>query len=196
MRSDRIAQRRRTKWLAVLAVGLLILLSGGLLWRKATSAHVADVPLIAQRPELPNGCEITAVTMMIQSAGQPVDKMTLARQMPRSSDPNQGYVGQPWDRTGRTIFPPALLPLVQQYLGSSIDMTGTGFAGLARQLKRGHVVVTWNTLHGFPYHALAVTGYDRRYVYYNDCWTNQRTRMAKAQFLANWSGQNQRAISY
>lgn len=72
------------------------------------------MPLIAQRPELPNGCEITAVTMMLQYAGANVDKMQMAREMPRSSDPNYGYIGQPWDGTGITIFPPALMSLVEK----------------------------------------------------------------------------------
>jgi len=54
---------------------------------------ITGVPLIAQRPELPNGCEITAVTMMMQYAGAKVDKMEMAREMPRSSNPNYGYIG-------------------------------------------------------------------------------------------------------
>lgn len=160
------------------------------------SAHISGVPMIPQRPELPNGCEITAVTMMVQSAGKRVDKMTLAREMPRSSNPNYGYIGQPWDGTGITIFPSALTGLVRRYLGTSINMTGMGLDALYYQLDRNHVVVTWNTLHGFPYHALAVTGYDANYIYYNDCWTNQRTKMNKWQFLNNWNTQQRRAISY
>lgn len=60
-----------------------------------TANWISGVPLISQRPELPNGCEITAVTMMLQYAGAKVDKMQLAREMPRSSNPEYGYIGQP-----------------------------------------------------------------------------------------------------
>ena len=157
-----------------------------------------DVPLISQRPELPNGCEITAVTMMINYAGNPVDKMTLAREMPRSSNPNYGYIGNPWDNTGITIFPPALMGLVSKYTPSHTaqDLTGYNFDTIKYQLSIGHPVVTWNTMHGFPYHALTITGYDTERVYYNDCWTNEKTSATISQFVSNWNTQNRRAISY
>ena len=157
---------------------------------------IAGVPLIAQRPELPNGCEITAVTMMLQYAGAKVDKMEMAREMPRSSNPNYGYIGQPWDQTGITIFPPALMNLVEQYAGSAKNLTGQNFDAIKYQINIGHPVVTWNTLYGFPYHALVVTGYDKNYVYYNDCWTDQTLQMGINQFINNWNTQNRRAISY
>lgn len=160
------------------------------------ASWISGVPLIAQRPELPNGCEITAVTMMLQYAGAQVDKMQLAKEMPRSSDPNYGYIGQPWDQTGITIFPNALMNLVEKYAGSAQDLTGADFNAIKYQIDIGHPVVTWNTLHGFPYHALTVTGYDDQYVYYNDCWTNQTTQMGIDQFLQNWDTQNRRALSY
>jgi len=157
---------------------------------------ITGVPLIAQRPELPNGCEITAVTMMMQYAGAKVDKMEMAREMPRSSNPNYGYIGQPWDSTGITIFPPALMNLVEQYTGTAKNLTGQNFDAIKYQINIGHPVVTWNTLYGFPYHALTVTGYDKNYVYYNDCWTDQTLQMGINQFINNWNTQNRRAISY
>lgn len=152
--------------------------------------------MIAQRPELPNGCEITAVTMMLQYAGAKVNKMQMAREMPRSSDPNYGYIGQPWDGTGITIFPPALMNLVEKYAGTAKNLTGQNFNAIKYQINIGHPIVTWNTLYGFPYHALVVTGYDKNYVYYNDCWTNQTLQMGINQFINNWNTQKRRAISY
>lgn len=157
---------------------------------------ITGVPLIAQRPELPNGCEITAVTMMLQYAGAKVDKMQMAREMPRSSDPNYGYIGQPWDQTGITIFPPALMNLVEKYTGTAKNLTGQNFDAIKYQINLGHPVVTWNTLYGFPYHALVVTGYDQNNVYYNDCWTDQTLQMGLNQFINNWNTQKRRAISY
>ena len=160
--------------------------------------QLQSVPLIAQRPELPNGCEITAVTMMLQYAGAHVDKMQLAREMPRSNNPNAGYIGDPWNGTGVTIFPPALMQLVQKYTPNHTakDLTGLGFDALRYQLGLGHPVVTWNTMHGFPYHALVITGYDQHNIYYNDCWTNEKTSWSIDAFIKNWNSQAQRALSY
>lgn len=155
-----------------------------------------NVSMIKQRPELPNGCEITAVTMMVNYAGNPVSKMTLAAEMPRHpSNPNLGYIGNPAGY-GITIFPPALMNLVTKYTGNAKNLTGLGLDALYYQLDQGHPVVTWNTLHGFPYHALTVSGYDANNIYYNDCWTGYKTSMTKSQFLNNWSTQARRAISY
>ncbi|GAF40389.1 secreted SH3 domain protein [Agrilactobacillus composti DSM 18527 = JCM 14202] len=161
------------------------------------TASLTGVPLIAQLPELPNGCEITAVTMMLRYAGADVDKVALAHEMPRSSDPNQGYVGDPWDASGVTIFPPALMGLVQKYAGNAIDMTGMSFDAIRYQIGiRKHPVVAWQTLHGFPYHAVVVTGYTATDVTYLDCWSNSAATVSIADFVSNWQTQNFRAISY
>lgn len=157
---------------------------------------VAGVPMISQMPELPNGCEITAVTMMLQYAGANVNKMQLAYEMTRSSDPNYGYVGQPWDSTGMTIFPSALMNLVEKYAGSAKNLSGQGLDAIKYQISIGHPVVTWHTMHGFLYHALVVTGYDKDYIYYNDCWLDQPMQMRIDQFIYNWNTQNRMAISY
>ena len=162
------------------------------------SVNLTNVPLISQLPELPNGCEITAVTMMLQYSGAHVTKMQMAHSMPFSSNPNYGYIGRPWDSSGITIFPPALMNLVEKNSGTHTakNLTGQGFDAIKYQLNQGHPVVTWHTMHGFPYHALTVTGYDQYNVYYNDCWTNKRTSMTINKFLSNWATQKQRAISY
>jgi len=88
------------------------------------------------------------------------------------------------------------MSLVEQYVGTAKDLTGQNFDAIKYQINLGHPVVTWNTLYGFPYHALTVTGYDKNYVYYNDCWTDQTLQMGINQFIDNWNTQNRRAISY
>ncbi|SMQ84339.1 Uncharacterized protein YvpB [Bacillus sp. OV166] len=158
-----------------------------------------NVPLINQRPELPTGCEITAVTMMLQYKGVRVDKVTLAKKMPRhSSNPNLGYVGNPFTKSGWTIYPPALMGLVKNYAGSAKNLTGASNGTIEKQLVNNKpVVVLVSRMHGFSVHALVLTGFDQSNYYYNDCWTGEKNaKISKAEFNRLWGNQSKRAISY
>jgi uncharacterized protein YvpB len=162
-----------------------------------------DVPIIQQRDlsnpsrDLISGCEITAVTMMLRYAGANVDKVQLAAEMPRSTDPNKGYVGDPYkggSGGGWTIYPPALMDLVKKYAGSAVDLTNKN---LESQLVLLHPVVVWMTMHGFTVHAITLTGFDANNFYYNDPWTGEKNAlMSKNDFYKNWTTQKNRAISY
>ncbi|WP_225361522.1 C39 family peptidase [Limosilactobacillus reuteri] len=59
-----------------------------------------DAEVISQLPELPTGCEITAVTMMLRYAGYDVNKVQLANIMPRSNNGDYGFVGNPFSLSG------------------------------------------------------------------------------------------------
>lgn len=67
------------------------------------SCELAVTPVL-QNPELPTGCEITALTMALNYAGYPVDKLTMADQYLIRSDPylttfGEAFVGSPHDST-------------------------------------------------------------------------------------------------
>ncbi len=156
-----------------------------------------NVPLIAQRPQLPTGCEITATTMMLQYAGANVTKLSLAREMPRSSNPNKGFVGSPYSKSGWWIYPKGLLGLVKRHAGHAVDMTGATFSQLAAKIKMDHPVVVWvSGVDGFVNHAITMTGYSKTRAYYNDPWTNRRTSMALATLQKHRRADKYRALSY
>ncbi len=79
-RSRRRARRGGLFTMAVLLTAVLIVpaiwqgLSGG-----RASAQYRAVEIIYQNPELPNGCEVTSLAMLLTSAGCPADKLTLYR---------------------------------------------------------------------------------------------------------------------
>lgn len=165
---------------------------------KVPKSYRMSVAVISQLPELPAGCEITAVTMMLRYKGASVTKGVLAEEMPRATngDPNTGFVGSPYSKSGMTIYPPALMNLVKKYTGTSVDLTGASTDKLKDYLSSGHPIVIWGTYDGFYYHALLLTGYTENGFYYNDPWTGTKRWMNNEQMLAHWNALDRRALTY
>lgn len=167
---------------------------------KVTGIRLNAAP-IGQRP-LVTGCEIVAATMMINYAGKKVNKHQAAAATPRSSNPNLGFIGNPYSWSGTWIAPSGLARLVQKYLGHYKIMTGASLSTLKKQVFSGHPVVTWvSWVDNFPNHALLLTGYNKSRIYYNDPWTGKKSSMSSSNFWNHyarltWLGGNHRALSY
>ena len=136
---------------------------------------ILDVPSYDQQElGLPTGCEIVSLAMMINYRYS-ADVTTLADQMPRSSDPNEGYRGNPYRSDGYSIFPSALMELLSDYVGNAIDMTGAEVSTLKEQLISGAPVIVWVNGLGFVVHCITLTGFDENGLYYNDPWTGEKS---------------------
>ncbi|MDR1449660.1 MAG: C39 family peptidase, partial [Propionibacteriaceae bacterium] len=72
-----------------------------------------NVPYLSQLPELPTGCEATAIAMLLQYAGLDWSKLDVADALPVSGDPNRGFYGDPHSWNGGVIYPAALLGFFQ-----------------------------------------------------------------------------------
>ncbi|KEK15524.1 C39 family peptidase [Limosilactobacillus reuteri] len=156
-----------------------------------------DAEVISQLPELPTGCEITAVTMMLRYAGYDVNKVQLANIMPRSNNGDYGFVGNPFSPSGWWIFPTGIAPVVDRFVGHHEIMTGASMQRIQDKLKQGHLVVAWvANINGFVNHALALTGYDASRLFYNNPWTGRKESMTYGEFYQHWNADKQRAISY
>ena len=156
-----------------------------------------DAEVIGQNPELPTGCEITAVTMMLRYAGKNVNKIQLAHEMPRSNNGDYGFVGDPFSVTGWWVFPTGVAPVVNNHLGTSKVMTGASWSEIYQQLLKGHLVVAWvANMNGFINHAITLTGYNNGIVYYNNPWTARKEQLSLNQFYTHWNADKQRALSY
>ncbi|WP_420914931.1 C39 family peptidase [Lactiplantibacillus paraxiangfangensis] len=157
------------------------------------------VPLISQLPELPTGCEMTATTMMLQYAGVKIDKMRFAAAIPRSSNPNSGFVGEPTSSmgVGLYVYPQGLLATVRQYLPTAVNLSGMSLPQLKAQLAKRHPVVVWVTgLDGFASHTVTMTGYQTHQLFYNDPWTGRRETISNQDFETIWQQNGRRALSY
>ncbi|CAG7604471.1 hypothetical protein PAESOLCIP111_00702 [Paenibacillus solanacearum] len=121
-----------------------------------------EAPLIYQKPELPSGCELTSLAMLLQYYGVKKSKMELVPEMKKDTtpirynkdgsiaywgNPNTGFVGEiTGSAKGFGIYHTALIDLLQKYVSSAVDLTREPFSKLERQVSEGFPVVAWTTI--------------------------------------------------
>lgn len=124
------------------------------------------VPVLSQKPALPNGCEVTSLAMLLTAAGLPTDKMVLAReqrtdpaqpvfrtgakgdlsQITSWGDPNTSFVGNVYGRYGYGIYHKPLFNLLRSKAGARArDLSGNDFTSLLDLIDRGQPVLMWAT---------------------------------------------------
>jgi uncharacterized protein YvpB len=110
-----------------------------------------DVPVISQLPELPRGCEVSSLAMLLHYAGIKADKMILAGEVkkdltPREvingeihfGNPHAGFVGDMYakDKPGYGVYHEPIRDLAEKYLPGKIkDVTGSDFQELKIHLS-------------------------------------------------------------
>lgn len=117
-----------------------------------------EVELILQKPELPEGCEVTSLAILLNSVGQRVSHTYLADNfLPQGEVGNTSFyeanVGNP--RNGGAAFgcyAPVIVKTANSYLYEfesdyrAYDLTGYDVSELYYQLSQGHAAVTWITM--------------------------------------------------
>ncbi|NMP22064.1 C39 family peptidase [Sulfobacillus harzensis] len=126
---------------------------------------------IDQYPQLPNGCEVTSLTMLMDAVGHPVSKMTLAAEMPKDptklvldtttnasgqtvhhvqywGNPNIGFVGSVYQAgEGYGIYHGPMTKFLNQLLpGQAEDLTGSSFHTILQHVAAGIPVEVWTTI--------------------------------------------------
>lgn len=131
------------------------------------SWQIGEFPIILQNPELPTGCEITALAMVMDYYGFEVDKITLAeRYLPKAEaelsygedgrlygpDLNQYFIGDPFQH-GLVCGTQAIVTAADTYLeetGSNYraeDLSGTSPEELYELVAQDIPVVVWVTIY-------------------------------------------------
>lgn len=113
------------------------------------------VKYICQYPNLPTGCEATALTMALNYHGFYVSKETVAgNYMPKVSVPGDFYnnfLGNPFSSSGLGIYAPGLAKTANNYLAGqntklrAYNITGVSVSKICKYVATGHPVCIWTT---------------------------------------------------
>lgn len=125
---------------------------------KQTSVlKLADFKVINQLPDLPTGCEVTSLTMVLNYYGFPADKMDLANNyLPKgpvgSTDFRKAFVGDPRNSWSRGCYAPVIVKTANKYLSArkskmkAVDISGTELTALSAYTNANVPVIVWNTM--------------------------------------------------
>lgn len=116
-----------------------------------------DVECVLQNPELPTGCEITALTCILNYLGYDVDKLTMADEFLDKggidiTSPYKAFVGNPRNEYAYGAFAPVIVNSAKKYLdrvGSELNVynvTGADYEELTAYVSQGHPVLVWETM--------------------------------------------------
>lgn len=160
-------------------------------WMTMKQEQKLDVPLENQMPDLPNGCEVTSLSMLMNYYGVKVNKNELAENIQRvdfftdggkyRGNPNQGFVGHmSIANAGWCVYNGPLYNVARKYTTHIENITGSDFLSLLKLVSNGHPVLiittttfnrvndmqTWDTNTGKvnvtpSSHACVITGYSK-----------------------------------
>ena len=151
---------------------------------------LSDFTVLSQYPELPNGCEVTTLTAVLNYQGLEAEKTVLSDDyLPKApvGEANfyREFVGNPRDDDAYGCYAPVVVTTAESYIddsGSGLtvsDLTGASFQDLFGYIDQGIPVIVWATQYNqqghysvtwhvdgqdmtwfTPEHCIALVGYD------------------------------------
>lgn len=121
------------------------------------TTYSMEVDPILQLPELPTGCEITTLAMLLGAVGFQVDKVQLAEgyltcKSEGEATFQQAFIGSPYDPAGYGCYAPVVVDTARKYLAAQNsgrivkDLTGAKFEDLLREVASNHPVAVWASI--------------------------------------------------
>ena len=123
-----------------------------------TTSFALDFKCVLQNPELPTGCEVTALTAVLNYYGFPINKTTLANRFldkgpVGSTSPYDAFIGNPTTSNSYGCFAPVIVKCANKYLSSqnsalkAYNTTGTELEHLFTEVANGYPVIIWATMY-------------------------------------------------
>jgi len=115
-----------------------------------------NIPFIEQMPELPNGCEVTSLAMVLQNLGYDADKLEINDKYLDigeigATDYYKANIGNPRDANSFGSYSPVIYNCAAKYLKDHddkhkvYDITGYGISELYYQVSKNVPVIVWIT---------------------------------------------------
>lgn len=122
------------------------------------------VPTVMQKPELPNGCEITALTAVLNYLGYDVSKTEMADSyLPQQAffregdklfgaNPYIAFAGNPRDQNGFFVYAPPIVEAANSYIETmggthtAVDISKSTREEIIQELNNGNPIVIWSTI--------------------------------------------------
>lgn len=118
---------------------------------------ILNIPLINQYPELPRGCEVTSLAMILKHVNVSIDKMILANEVKKDltpysinkenkityGNPYEGFVGDMYrlSENGYGVYHGPIVELARKYCGeSAINLTELSFEEVLFFIEQGNPV--------------------------------------------------------
>lgn len=116
-----------TKLLAMIAAALLLVSTPVEVEEPAPEPepYIFDYSQDIQYPEMPNGCEATALSTLLRLNGYEVTKFEVADAMPKGSDFVNQYIGNPYTYDSWACMAPCSTATANMFVTEAVDMTGT-----------------------------------------------------------------------
>ncbi len=115
-----------------------------------------DVSFLPQNPELPTGCEITALTTALRYYGFSVSKTEMAerflKKVPAPADFRKIFVGDPFSAYGFGCYAQPITDAANRFFATqktdfkAVNRSGSAFESLLAEVEKGRPVIIWGTM--------------------------------------------------
>lgn len=188
---------------------------------QTASAYIENFSVINQNPELPTGCEVTSLTMVLNYYGYEVTNTELASNYLNTgslgSNPYVNFVGSPFSSSAYGCYSPVIVDCATSFGANAINISYCSYSELLNYVSQGYPVIVWGTMYMSPTkygssswtdsegntviwrgneHCLVLVGYDvsADIAYLADPLTGAIESYSLKTFLQRWVEQDSQAV--
>ncbi len=122
-----------------------------------TSCLINPFPVVYQNPELPTGCEVTSLCMLLNYLGFDISKTELSdNYLPkadfRTAFTSEAFIGNPRSSASYGCYAPVIVECARKYLKLQntdykiYNYSGSDFSVILNEVLNGHPALVWSTI--------------------------------------------------